>query len=133
MALTLDVTTELEHQILREARRKGLDAKGFILGLLRDYLASEASSRSQRGENELLEEINRGFPVEHWERYGELVEKLRGETLTSEEHAEMLSMIRIREEANVHRIQCLAELAKRRKVPMRVLMEQMGIEPAVDG
>ncbi len=39
MTLTLEVTTELEHKILREARRKGLDAKGFVLGLLVDYLS----------------------------------------------------------------------------------------------
>jgi hypothetical protein len=132
MTLTLDVTSELEHQIHREAQRKGLDAKSFVLSLLRDYLASEASSTAQRSESELLEEINRGFPAEHWERYGELVAKRRAETLTAEEHAEMLSMIRLREEANVHRVECLAELAKRRQVPLRTLMEQMGIEPTID-
>jgi hypothetical protein len=132
MALTLDVTTELEHQIAREARRKGLDPKGFILGLLRDHLASEATPRSHRSESELLEEINQGFPAEHWERYRELAAKRRAETQTGEEHADLLSMIQIREEANVRRVECLAELAKRRNVPMSLLVEQMGIEPAVE-
>ncbi len=132
MTLTLDITAELEHQIQREARRKGLDAKGFVLDLLRNYLASEASSSTQRSESELLEEINRGFPAEHWQRYSELAAERRAETLTAEEHAEMLSMIQLREEANVHRVECLAELAERRQVPLRVLMEQMGIEPKID-
>ncbi len=44
----------------------------------------------------------------------------------------MLAMIRTREEANVYRVECLAELAKRRQVPLRMLMEQMGIEPTID-
>ncbi|MCP4660504.1 MAG: STAS/SEC14 domain-containing protein [bacterium] len=133
MAMTLDITAELEHQILREARRKGLDAKGFVLGLLRDYLtAEEASSSAGRNESELLEEINQGFPAEHWKRYGDLVAKRRAETLTAEEHAEMLAMIQVREEANVHRVECLAELAKLRQVSLRVLMDQMGIEPTID-
>lgn len=130
--MTLDITTELEHQIQREARRKGLDAKGFVLGLVRDYLASEAPVSAERSEDELLEEINRGFPAEHWQRYRELVAKHRAETLTAEEHAELLSMIQMREEANVHRVECLSELAERRQVPLRALMEQMGIEPKID-
>jgi hypothetical protein len=100
MTLTLDIATELEHQVLREARRKGLDAKAF--------------------------------PTEHWVRYQELVAKRRAETLTTAEHAEMLAMIQVREEANVHRVECLAELAKRRQVPLRELMAQMGIEPTTD-
>lgn len=132
MTLTLDVTAELEHQVVREARRKGLDPKGFILGLLRDYLASQAPSITQIDESELLEEINRGFPAEHWKRYEELVTKRRAETLTDDEHAEMLAMIQLREEANVHRVECLAELAKRRQVPLRELMDQMGIVPTID-
>ncbi len=130
--MTLDITAELEHQILREARRKGLDAKGFVLDLLRDYLTAEASSHAVRNESELLEEINQGFPAEHWERYGELVAKRRAETLTAEEHAEMLAMIEVREEGNVHRVECLAELAKLRQVSLRLLMDQMGIEPTID-
>jgi hypothetical protein len=132
MTLTLDLATDLEHQLHREARRKGLDAKGFVLRLLQDYLAPENSSSAERSENELLEEINRGFPAQHWQRYRELRVKLRAETLTEKEHAELLAMIQVREEANVHRVERLAELAERRQVPLKTLMDQMGIEPAVD-
>ncbi len=132
MALTLDIATDLEHQIHREARRKGLDTKGFVLSLVKDYLASETASTADRSESELLEEINRGFPREHWKRYGELDVKRQSESLTAEEHAELLALIQVREEANVHRIECLVELAKRRQVPLRALMDQMGIQPTID-
>ena len=133
MTLTLDITTDLEHELHREARRKGLDPKSFVLNLLKDYLAARTSSRTERSESELLEEINRGFSAEHWQRYRELQAKREAETLTEKEHSELLSMIQVREEANVHRVECLAELAKRRQVPLRTLMDQMGIEPSVDG
>ncbi len=132
MTLTLDIATELEHQILQEAGRKGLDAKSFVLGLLRDSLASMASSGNARSESDLLEEINQGFPEEIWRRYRELVAKRQDETLSAEEHTELIAMIDRVEIANARRIECLAELANRRQVPLRELMAEMGIQPTAD-
>ncbi len=133
MTLTLDIATDLEHEILQEARRRGLDAKSFVLDLLRESLASKKSPQSTRSESELLEEINRGFPSEVWGRYRELVAKREAETLSTEEHADLIDMIDRVELANAHRIECLAELATRRQVPLRVLMAEMGIQPTSDG
>ncbi len=132
MTLTLDIATELEHQILQEAGRKGLDAKSFVLGLLRESLASMASSGNARSESDLLEEINQGFPEEIWRRYRELVAKRQDETLSAEEHTELIAMIDRVEIANARRIECLAELANRRQVPLRELMAEMGIQPTAD-
>ncbi len=132
MTLTLDIATELEHQILQEAGRKGRDAKSFVLGLLRESLASMASSGNARSESDLLEEINQGFPEEIWRRYRELVAKRQDETLSAEEHTELIAMIDRVEIANARRIECLAELANRRQVPLRELMAEMGIQPTAD-
>lgn len=132
MTITLDLATDLEHQILQEAHRRGLDAKSFVLDLLRESLATKASSESARTESELLEEINRGFPTEVWTRYRELVAKRQDETLTDEEQAELIALIDRIEIANAHRIECLAELATRRQVSLRALMAEMGIQPAID-
>ncbi len=132
MTLTLDIASELEHQILLEARRKGLDAKSFVLDLLRETLASKESSVGARRESELLEEINRGFPEEVWARYRELVAQRQAETLSGEEHAELIALIDQIELANAHRIKCLAELADLRQVPLRDLMTKMGIGPTAD-
>ena len=132
MTLTLDIATDLEHQILQEASRKGLDAKSFVLSLLRESLASKTSSGGARSESDLLEEINQGFPEEVWRRYRELVAKRQDETLSAEEHPELIAMIDRIEVANAHRIECLAELANRRQVPLRELMAEMGIQPTAD-
>ncbi len=132
MTLTLDIATDLEHQILTEARRRGLDVKSYALDLLRESLASKASPESTLSDSELLEEINRGFPSEIWLRYRELVAKRQADALGAEEHAELISLIDRIELANAHRIECLAELATRRQVPLRALMAKMGIRPTID-
>lgn len=133
MALTLDIAADLERQILRQARRRGVDAKSFALALLRESLASAASQEGKSSESELLEEINRGFPADVWARYRELVAKRQAEDLEAEEHAELISLIDRIEVANAYRVECLAELANLRQVPLRALMAEMGIQPTTDG
>lgn len=91
MTLTVDIASELEHQILLEARRKGLDAKSLVLDLLRKSLASKVPSVRAQRDSELLEEINRGFPQDVWARYRELIARRQAETLSSEEHAELIA------------------------------------------
>lgn len=132
MTLTLDLATDLEHQILQEASRRGLDVKSFVLDLLREALASRPLSESALSESELLEEINQGFPPEVWARYRELVAKRQADTLSAGEHAELIALIDQIELANAHRIECLSELATRRQVSLRSLMAEMGIQPAID-
>jgi hypothetical protein len=64
--------------------------------------------------------------------YRKLVTGREAETLSTEEHAELITLIDRVEVANAHRIECLAELATLRQVPLRKLMVEMGIQPSVD-
>lgn len=133
MTLTLNLATDLEHQLLQEAHRRGLEPQSFILKVLRErLLAVGPLVWSNSSEKDLLEEINQGFPAAVWGRYRELLAKLEGETLGEEEHQELLGLIDQIEIANAHRIECLAELANRRRVPLETLMAELGIQPAVD-
>lgn len=132
MTITLDIATDLERQILQQAQRRGIDASSYVLDLLQKTLASIEASKSALNESELLEEVNRGFPPKVWHRYRELIAKRQAETMTPEEHAELISLIDRIEVANAHRIEFLAELATRRQVPLRELMTEMGIQPSVD-
>jgi len=43
MILTLEVTPDLELELRREADRQGVDAKGFVLSLLRGQLHPPAA------------------------------------------------------------------------------------------
>jgi len=76
-----------------------------------------------------LREINRGLLSEDWQRYRELVAKRRDETLTPTEQGDLIGLADQIEEANVHRIECLIELAHIRNTSLEALMDQLGIRP----
>ena len=133
MILTLEVTPDLELRLRREADRQGIDAKSFVLSLIRGQLSLREPSPEARSESELLAKINLGLSPDQWHRYRELKARRRAETLTSDEHAELIAITNQIEEDNVYRVQCLAELARRRQVPLRALMDELGIQPVIDG
>ncbi len=133
MVLTLEVQPELELQLCHAASLSGLDAKSFVLDLLREHLSRAQAAPKDLSEKQLLAEINRGLTAAEWKRYQELIDRRRQETLTSDEHAELIATTDRLEEANVFRVQCLAELASRRQVTIDVLMGELGIKPKVYG
>ena len=133
MILTLEVQSELELQLHHAAGLSGLDAKSFVLNLLREHLKRSPAAPEVLSEKELLAEINRGLSTAEWKRYEELIDKRREETLTSDEHAELIATTDRLEEANVFRVQCLAELARRRQVTISDLMAELGIKPKIYG
>lgn len=80
-------------------------------------------------EAELLQKINAGVPPDLEERYDELIAKRRAETLTADEHAELLSLTKQVEQIDATRLELLAELAHLRKVPLKTLIQQLGLQP----
>ncbi len=86
-----------------------------------------ASSLSRR-ETELLQEINRGLSQEDWQRYRELVANRRAEALTPAEQTALIALTDQIEEANVRRIEGLAELARLRGTSLEMLMDKLGIK-----
>jgi len=78
-------------------------------------------------ESALLTKINQGLPLTVSARLNQLVSKRRANTLTSEEHAELLRLIDQLEEAEARRAQALAQLARLRGVSMTALMRELGI------
>jgi hypothetical protein len=77
----------------------------------------------------LLEKINQGLSPDAQRRYDELTAKRRAETLTSEEHQELLELIDRIERADAERAQTLTDLARLRKVSVTTLMSELGIRP----
>jgi len=77
----------------------------------------------------LLEKINQGLAPDAQRRYDELTTKRRAETLTSEEHQELLALIDRIERADAERAQTLIDLARLRKVSVPTLMSDLGIRP----
>lgn len=80
-------------------------------------------------ESALLLNINQGIPAETQRRYDVLIAKRRENVLTSAEYAELLRLTDEIEGLDAIRIENLAQLAHLRKMPLPVLMHELGIAP----
>ena len=81
-------------------------------------------------EAELLQLINRGLPTEVRQRYDALNDKLHAETITDEEHQELLGLIEQVKQADAERLRNLVELAQLRQLSLDELMDQLGLRRA---
>ena len=81
-----------------------------------------------KAESLLLEKINRGVPQAIHARYLELENKRRDETLSTDEHQELLALISQIEQLNAEGIEHLGELAQLRNVSLRILMKDLGLK-----
>jgi hypothetical protein len=80
-------------------------------------------------ETELMLKINQGLSPDMQTRFDELVGKRQAETLTQEEHQELLALTDQIEKADAERMKYLAELARIRGISLDVLMEALEIHP----
>lgn len=118
MTMTINLKPELETKLRKEAARRGVDVDVFIARALQGAV-EDAHGQSQNvslpaAEADLLQKINAGPTDETWDRYKSLVRKRRDETLTSEQHRELIELSDQIEEDHARRIGQLAQLAQMR-------------------
>jgi hypothetical protein len=101
--ITLNLSPELEHQIHTEAARQGVELDRYILNALQERLQPRLPT-TQPTEADLLQQINIGFSAQTWEQYHALIAKRHAETLTPEEHEQLIQMSDRLEQLNVTRI-----------------------------
>jgi len=80
-------------------------------------------------EAELLKKINRSLPQKTLLRLLDLNEKRRSETLSAAEMEELTAITEELEQLNIERVQNLGFLASIKGIPVRELMQQLGIQP----
>jgi hypothetical protein len=80
---------------------------------------------------DLLLQINRGLPDELRSRLDELEVKRDSETLTPEEHAELIRLVACVETLEARRVENLSRLAVLRGVSLSTLMHELGLNPPV--
>lgn len=90
--------------------------------------AQRKASTLPEAEVELLLKINQGIPSDIQKHYEELMAKRQTETLTHEEHGELLQLTEQIEKLQAQRIEYLAELARLRRTSISALMENLGIQ-----
>jgi hypothetical protein len=125
-AITLNLPTEIAQRLQTEAAKQGLDPDRFILNTLQERLQPHTTAPT---EPQLLQQINLGLPPETWQQYHQLIDKRQAETLTPEEHTQLINISTHLETLNVQRIQALIQLATLRQQPLPELMESLGINP----
>ena len=108
---------------LLELERFASDVNSLVARRKAPYLPQQ--------EVRLLKKINRGVAPAVRQRYTELNAKLLDQTLTQEEHNELLSLVEIIEKADTDRLKYLLELAQMRNTSLDALMDQLGIQRAI--
>jgi hypothetical protein len=127
-SITLQLSSELEQQLLSAAIEQGIEPDLYILNTLQERLRSNHSVPMT--EAELIQQINIGLSPSDWEKYHALIVKRQAETLTQDEYQQLVSMSDRLEKLNVQRIQSLIQLAKLRQQTLPELMENLGIKGA---
>jgi hypothetical protein len=76
----------------------------------------------------LLQKIHQPVPLATQTRYNQLRNRLHAETLTPEEHQELLTLTDTVEQAEAQRLKNLLELADLRQVSFPELMQQLNLQ-----
>ena len=114
-------------QLLHQVEQLGpVEFEQFVMRIL-----ALNAGRKPRGapleESLLLKKINAEFPSKKMKRFLLLDEKRQQETLTAEEHKELLLLVRQLEKYDAKKLQWIGQLALLRKVPFEVLLKQLGL------
>lgn len=80
-------------------------------------------------ELELLQKINQALPSELQKQYNGLSAKMRSQTITAEEHQDLLKLIDVVEQADGDRLQYLIQLSQLRNISLAELMKQLQVIP----
>jgi hypothetical protein len=127
--ITLQLSSELEQQLLSAATEQGIEPDIYILQALQERFQSKHHESASITEAELVQRINIGFSSSEWEKYHSLIAKRQAETLTPDEYQELVATSDRLEKLNVQRVQALIQLSQLRNQPLPELMASLGINP----
>ena len=123
---TIHIETEqLLHAALQLPR---VELEQFVTRLLMLSIQQDTPHLTQ-AESELLLKINQGLPPATQQTLDELIAKRQTQTLTPEEHQELIRLTASIEQADAERLQYLLELAALRNLSLDALTRQLGIHP----
>lgn len=127
---TVQVKTELPFdELLKAVEQLSLpDLEQLMFQVIALQAQQKAPSLSTN-ETKLLLKINQGLPVDIQQRFDELVAKRQAETLSAEEHQELLHLTDQIEKSDAQRMQYMVELARHRGTSLTILMDELGIHP----
>jgi hypothetical protein len=131
---TVQVVSEVNidlHTVLDGVARLDLPELERFASDVNSLVARRKAPYLPQQEVRLLRKINRGVAPAVRQRYMELHDRLLDETLSDEEHDELLGLIEIIEKADADRLKHLIELAQLRNTTLDALMDQLGIRRSI--
>jgi hypothetical protein len=127
---TLQVKTELPfEELLKAVEQLSLPDLEKLMAQVIALQAQRKAPYLTKIETELLLKINQGLPPDVQTRFDTLVAKRQAETLTSEEHQELLNLTDQLEKADTQRVKYMAELAQLRGISLSTLLKDLGLRP----
>jgi hypothetical protein len=127
---TLQVKTELPfEELLKAVEQLSLPDLEKLMAQVIALQAQRKAPYLTKIETELLLKINQGLPPDVQTRFDTLVAKRQTETLTSEEHQELLNLTDQLEKADTQRVKYMAELAQLRGISLSTLLKDLGLRP----
>ena len=124
--LEVQVSTD---QLLRAVELMGPEERDAFVARVLSLRAEQEARHLGRDEAALLLKINQPIPPEVQQRYDALIARRRAETLTPEEHGELLDLTDRVELAEAERAEAMAALAQLRGVSFPELMRSLGVQP----
>ena len=134
MSILIQINPSIESRIRTQAMTKGMELNQFISQFLENTFTDKSPQYPTVSDREalLLQQVNLDISSEDWELYLNLKEKRQQDAITKTERDTLISLIDDIEMANAKRIAVLAELSQIRNIPIRVLMQQLGLTPKQD-
>ena len=132
MALTIELPSNIEQQLLQKAKQKGISLENYLLQLISHATdlpkkQVKRKSISELSESELLQKINLGITEEEWATYRHLTDLRKAENITDSEYAQLIQLGEKIENANVVRLKYLVALSKIRNVSLDKVMADLGL------
>ena len=127
---TLQVKTELPFdELLKDVEQLNLPELEQLMSQVITLQARRKAPSLPKNESELLLRINQGLPLDVQKRFDELVAKRQAETLTQNEHQELLDLTDRIEKSDARRVEYMAKLANLRGISLPTLMKELDIRP----
>lgn len=123
-----EVSIEIDQLLTGVAQLDTPDLEKLLIQV-RQVLAHRQNPSLPALELELLQKINQALPEEIQQKYNDLSAKMRSQTITPEEHQDLLKLIDVVEQADGDRLQHLIQLSQLRNISLAELMKQLQIHP----
>ena len=123
-----EISIELDQLLTGVAQLNTPDLEQLLIQVQK-VLAHRQNPSIPALEIKLLQKINQALPEEIQQKYNDLSAKIRSQTITPDEHQDLLKLIDVVEQADGDRLQNLIQLSQLRNISLSELMKQIQIHP----